>query len=180
MTLNFQMRREDILAFSREYHAASPTLRRTRNRARFMFPAILLVFWISSLSRYGFHWSQILIYLGGGLLWFILYPARFNRRIEKYAEKTFDEGAHGKSLGPYELTFSETGLHSKCNMGESNYYWSAIDRIQLTDSYLFIFLNGPIGYPIPIVDIGREAAVAACEYANTLKETYSGNDSSRK
>ena len=41
----------------------------------------------------------------------------------------------------------------------------------LTDTYLFIFLTGPIGYPIPISQVGHEAALAAYEYAKTRQQS---------
>ncbi|MEZ5385052.1 MAG: YcxB family protein [Prosthecobacter sp.] len=171
MTLNFQMRREDVLAFSREYHAASPTYQRTRTRVRFMLPVIMLCLWLFVLATSGFKWISTIIYLGVALLWFILYPARFDRRVQRYAEKTIDEPSYSKSLGPCELTLSEAGLHSKTNSGESTFYWSAVDRVLLTDSYCFIFLTGPIGYPIPIADVGLEAAKDAYDYALAHRAT---------
>ncbi len=165
MTLNFQMRREDVLAFSREYHAASPTYQRARTRVRFMLPAVMLCFWLFTLATGIFDWTRTIIYLGVAVLWFFLYPARFDRRVQRYSEKTIEEESYSKSLGPCELTLSESGLHSKSNTGESTFYWSSVDRVLLTDSYLFIFLTGPIGYPIPIADVGQDAAKAAYDYA---------------
>ena len=165
MKLSFQMRREDVLAFSREYHAASPTYQRTRTRVRFMLPVIMLCLWLFALMTRGFDWIGTIIYLGVAVLWFFLYPARFDRRVQRYAEKAIGEASYGKSLGPCELQLSETGLHSKTNSGESTFYWSAVDRVLLTESYCFIFLTGAIGYPIPIADVGQEAAEAACEFA---------------
>ncbi len=164
MTLRFQMRREDVLAFTREYHAASPTFRRTQTRVRFMLPVLMAILWAFSTSRSGFEWTSTLIFLGGGFFWFLFYPARFVRNVERYCEKTIDEGSYSKNFGPCELTLNDSGLHSTAPSGESKFHWSAVDRCLLTDTYLFIFLNGPIGYPIPVADVGREAALAACEY----------------
>jgi hypothetical protein len=165
MTLNFQMRREDVLAFSREFNAASPTYQRTRTRVRFMLPVVMLCLWLFTFSSGGFDWTSTIIYLGVAVLWFFLYPARFDRRVQRYAEKTIDEGSYSKSLGPCELTLSESGLHSKSNTGESTFYWSSVDRVLLTDRYLFIFLTGPIGYPISIADVGLDAATVAYDFA---------------
>ena len=171
MTLNFLMRREDLLAFSREYHAASPTYQRTRTRARFMLPVVMLCLWGFTWASGGFDWTRTIIYLGVAVLWFFFYPARFDRRVQRYAEKTIDEGSYSKSLGPCELTFSESGLHSMSNTGESTFYWSSVDRVLLTDSYLYIFLSGPFGYPIPIADVGQDDAQAAYDYALTHRTT---------
>ena len=173
MTLNFQIRREDVLAFTREYNSGSPTYQGTRMRVRFMLPAIMLCFWLFKFATRGFEWTSTVIFLGVAALWYFLYPARFDHRVERYAEKTLDEASHSKSLGPCELTLSDSGLHSKSNTGESTFYWSAVDRVLLTDAYLFIFLTGPIGYPIPIADVGPDSAKAAYDYAISHKTTAS-------
>ncbi len=165
MTLHFQMRREDVLAFNREYHAASPTYQRMRTRVRFMLPLVMLCFWLFALATDGFNWVSTTLYLAVSVLWFFLFPARFDRRVQRYTEKFIDEGSFGRSLGPCELTLSESGLHSKSSMGESTFKWSSVDRVLLTDSYLFIFLTGPIGYPILLADVGQDAAKAAYDYA---------------
>lgn len=136
-----------------------------------MLSVMMIILWIFTTSFSGFDWSRTGIYLGIGLLWFFLYPARFRRNVEKYCEKTIDEGTYAKNFGACELALSDAGLHSKFPSGESTFHWSSVDRTSLTDQYLFIFLNGPSGYPIPISDVGREAAVAAFEYVNSHKHT---------
>jgi len=166
MTLRFQMRREDALEFNRQYHAASPTLQRTRIRLRFMLPVILIALWGITTERSGFDWTHTIFFLGISLLWFFLYPARYNRSLDKYFAKIIDEGSYSKNFGAYELTLSHEGLHSIAPSGESKFNWSSVDRTLLTDAYLFIFLNGAMGYPISISDIGRDSARASFEYVN--------------
>ncbi|MGJ8642862.1 MAG: YcxB family protein [Luteolibacter sp.] len=158
------MRREDALAFSRAYHDSSQTFRRMQTKVRLMLPAIMVIFWIYSTWRYGFNTATTCIYLGMAVLWFFIYPHRYRRNVDKYSEKMIDEGSYGKNFGSYELLLSGDGIHSTGPSGTSTFYWSSIDRVSLTETYLFIFLNGPIGYPIPIQDIGKEAALDAQAY----------------
>lgn len=107
MTLRFNMGREDVLEFSRQYHLASPTYRRTRMRVRWMLPIIMIGLWALTTSRSGFDWTATAIFLGVGLLWFIFYLARYDRNVQKYCEKTVDEGSYHKNFGECELTFSD-------------------------------------------------------------------------
>lgn len=171
MTLKFQMGREEVMAFSKAYHAASPTYQRAKTRARITLPVIMLILWTFSTIPSGFHLIGTVFYLGMSILWFCFYPFLFNRNVEKYCEKTLDEGSQNKNFGQCELTLSESGLHDRSPSGESTFYWSAVDRVTLTDLYLFIFLHGPIGYPIRIADVGIEAARAALEYVNSHIES---------
>lgn len=165
MTLHFQMRREDSLAFSLQYQKLSPTYRKSRLRSRLMLPVMMLVLWIFTTNASGFDWTSTLIYSGGSLLWFFLYPARFDKNVAKYTERVMDEGGHEKCLGPCELTLAEDGLHSKSSTGHGVHLWSAVDRVMLTDAYLFIYLTGSSGFPIQTSDVGMDAAKAAYEFA---------------
>jgi len=174
------MQRQDVLAFTRAFYAASPTFRRAQVRVRVMLPAIMFLFWAFVTLTSGFSWFATAIYFGVALLWFLIYPSRYVRSVEKYSEKMIDEGSHGKSFGAYELTLSESGLHSTGPSGTSTFHWSAVDRATLTDSYLFIFLNGPIGYPIPIKDIGSEAARDAEAYIESHRATEPEQDAAEE
>lgn len=130
---------------------------------------MMLIVWGYTTLKSGFDWIPTTIYLGGSLLWFFLYPFRYARSVERYSEKILDEGSGSKNFGSYELEFTESGIHSVGPSGSSTFKWEAVDRTSLTDSYLFIFLNGPIGYPIPIKDIGHDAAVKAVAYIESVK-----------
>ena len=165
MTLHFQIRREDSLALSLQYHKLSPTCRKARLRSRLMLPVMMLVVWCFTTNASGFAWTSTLIYIGGSLLWFFLYPARFDKNVAKYTERVMDEAGHDKCLGPCELTLAEDGLHSKSNTGQGVHLWSAVDRVMMTDAYLFIYLTGSSGFPIKISDVGTDAAKAAYEFA---------------
>lgn len=172
MNLRFQMQREDVLAFSRAFYAASPTFQRSRTRVRLMLPTMMIILWGYSTFNLGFDRIATGIYVGGSLLWFFLYPLRHARNVEKYSEKFIDEGSGSKNYGFYELKLTDLGIHSTGPMGTSTITWDAVDRVSLTDQYLFIFLNGSSGYPIPIRDIGNDAAVEAQAYieANKTKQ----------
>jgi hypothetical protein len=139
-----------------------------------MLPVIMIVLWGVITSRSGFEWSSTITFLGLALLWFFLYPSRYDRNVIKYCEKTIDEGSYRKNFGEYELTLSESGLHSIAPNGESKFPWSSVDRAVLAENYLFIFLNGPIGYPIPIADIGRESSIAAYDFVSKHIENKEG------
>ena len=171
MTLRFHMDREDALAFNQAYFTASPTYRRAQTRSRFLLPGIMVFLWILSTSGAGFRWSGTVIYLGIGLGWLLLFPVYYKRVLNKHWRAGIDEGSYGKNFGDYEVTLTEGGLESSSPAGKGSYHWSYVDRASLTDSHLFIFLSGPLGYPIPIRDIGQEAATAACEYINNRKRS---------
>ncbi|MEM9015507.1 MAG: YcxB family protein [Verrucomicrobiota bacterium] len=166
MRLIFQMRREDALAFNRAFHAASPTFQRAERKVRLMLPIIMAAFLVILTFTSGFDWTRTLVFGAAAVLWYFLYPIRYRRHVEKYCEQTMDEGSYHKHFGDYELTFSDEGLHSVGPTGTSNYPWTSVDRVEMTETHLLIFLNGPLGYPIPIEQVGTEGAAEAETFIN--------------
>lgn len=169
MILRFNMQRHDNLAFSRAYYASSPTYRSARTRVRLTLPLLMLIVWGYTTIKTEFDWVRTSIYAAVTLLWYFLYPLRYDRSVEKYTEKFIDENSGSKNFGPYELELSEKGIHAFGPSGTSTFHWDLVDRVSLTDTYLFIFLSGPMGYPIPIKDIGNELAVQAQRFIEQNK-----------
>jgi lysylphosphatidylglycerol synthetase-like protein (DUF2156 family) len=170
MTLQFEFRREDILAFTKAYNAESPTYLKARSRTRWALPLLMLVIGVVQSLESGFQMSRAVFYTAVSIAWFVLYPKRFDNRVQKYAEKASAESGYSKTLGPCTLTLNDEGLHSISSIGTSSFKWDAVSRATLTEDYLFIFLSGPIGYPIQIADIGKDAAERAIALVNEHKQ----------
>lgn len=165
IALQFDMRREDVLALNREYYRTSPATRRMRSRVRVTLPVILLAFWIFSTHSHGFDATTTVTHACIALLWFFLYPLRFDRNVMRNTGRLLEENSFTKLLGPCELVLSEGGLRSSSAMGESAYPWSSVESSRMLDDHLMIFLAGGSGYPIPIAQIGIDRAREAHEYA---------------
>ncbi|MCF7785173.1 MAG: YcxB family protein [Prosthecobacter sp.] len=170
MTLQFEFRREDILAFTQAYNAESPTYLKARSRTRWALPLLLVVIGVIQSLESGFQMSRAVCYTAVSIAWFVFYPKRFDSRAQKYAEKASAEPGYSKTLGPCTLTLSDEGLHSISAIGTSTFKWDAVSRATLTADYLYIFLSGPLGYPIRIADIGRDVAEQALALVNQHME----------
>lgn len=166
MTIHYHMGREDVLALNQEFYRSSPSTRSTRFKVRVTLPAIMLAFWCFTTVTSGLNATTTGIYAAIAVLWYVLYPARFDRNVMKATERMLDEASFAKMLGPCELTLSEDGLRSKSALGESSYPWSSVERVCRTDAYVFIFLAGNQGYPIAISQVGADQAAAAYEVAS--------------
>lgn len=166
MTIRFQIQREDALAFNRACCTASPTFRRTQTKIRLIIPVMTIAFWGFATSRSGFDWGATVIYLGIAIFWFLFYPIRYRKYLDKYLSKIVDEGSYRKNFGNFQLTLLDEGLKSISPTGQSICSWSSVDRTQLTDTHLFIFMNGFTGFPVPLRDVDREVASSALEYIN--------------
>ena len=96
--------------------------------------------------------------------WWLLYPRWFDAQIRSHAKKQMAESSYSKSLGAYELQLLDEHLHSTSQLGSGIYTWSGVDRVAMDSDYLFIFLSGPLGYPIRIAEIGHDTAQRAHDF----------------
>lgn len=164
MTLQFTVREQDALVFTEQFLKNSPSHQKTRFRVRLLLPCILLALALFTGFSKGFTPSSVLTFGVISTLWYFYYPLRFDANIRNYAKKQMKESSYAKSLGNYTLHFSENGIQSASPLGSGIYAWSAVDRTELTDDYLFIFLAGPIGYAIRRAEIGIETSESAHQW----------------
>lgn len=154
MKLTFQVREDDLLAFNERYLVHSSTHQKARTRVRCILPAFMLGLIVFNCSTQGFSFGSVVPYALIGALWFFYYPLRFDANVRNHVKKQLKEPSHAKMLGSYELTLTESSLESVSPLGSGSYPWSVVERAELSDQYLFIYLSGPLGYPVPRSDIG--------------------------
>jgi hypothetical protein len=164
MTLNFTLTEDDALAFTERFLRDSKSHQALRNRVRWLLPCMLI-----AMAGY-FTWrdrlSPVVLCVFGiaAIAWSFLYPRRFDARIRSHARKQMAESSYAKSLGAYELRLLDEHLQSTSPTGSSTYSWTGVDRVALDSDYLFIFLSGPLGYPIRIAEIGQDSAQRAHDF----------------
>lgn len=164
MTLNFTLTEDDALAFTERFLRDSKSHQALRTRVRWVLPCMLIAMTGYYAWRDGL--SPIIPCFFGifGIAWWFLYPRRFDARIRAHAKKQMAESSYAKSLGAYELRLLDEHLQSTSPTGSSTYSWTGVDRVAIDTDYLFIFLSGPLGYPIRVAEIGQEVAQRAHDF----------------
>lgn len=71
------------------------------------------------------------------------------------------ESSYSKVFGVYKVRIEEIHLVCDGPTGYTEYRWDAVDRVTITDDFLFIFVAGPSGLPIRIAEIGKSIATEA-------------------
>jgi hypothetical protein len=164
MTLNFTLTETDALAFTERFHHDSKAHQAIRTRARWSLPLILLVIACFSTWRFGPLPASFAIFLIFSVAWWLFYPRWFDARVRALVKKQLSETSNIRNLGTYELQLLNEHLHSISPLGSSTYAWAGIDRVVMDSDYLYIFLSGPMGYPIRISEIGLDAAQRAHDF----------------
>mgnify|MGYP001389581527 CR=1 FL=1 len=180
MTLNFKIREEDALALNEQFLRGSPSHQKMRARQRWALPCVMLVLLLFTGFSRGFKLSSTLLCAGVAAAWFVIYPKRMDALVRKCVGRQMAESSYPKSFGTCELTISEEGMHSISPLGSALYGWSGVDRAELTPEYLFIFLAGPLGYPIRRSEVGSDVAEAAYEYVASRCNRAAAKDSNQE
>ncbi len=167
MDLKFTITEPEALAFSEQYYKDSASYRRSRNRTRWSLPILLLP--VLALFTYQFGFSlPSAFFLVATCAWAVIAPKRFDIRVRRYMQKQMVESSYNKTFGAYRLKIDEKHLVSDGPTGYTEYRWDAVDRVKMTDEFLFIFLAGPSGFPIRIAEIGNSIATEAFGKLQTL------------
>jgi hypothetical protein len=156
--LEYTLTLEDLVAFE-EYHADhSPSIQRKRKFMRFFYPLV------------GIATGLYLVIIDGGLMiaivfliiiflamaiWFFSAPKRFRRHHRRAVTKLYQEGSNRALLGHQQQRADQNGLHSSSALGESRMNWSAIERMQSTPDYTFIYLSAVTAIVIPRKSVMR-------------------------
>lgn len=161
MELTFTVSERESLALTEQFYKDSPLHQRARNRTRWTLPLILLPILVVFIAQFGFAVLPTTVFLLGAVGWFLLSPKLFDARVKRYAKQQMRESSYAKSLGDYRIQIDDTKLVSEGPTGYTEYRWDAVDRVVLTEEFLFIFLSGPMGLVISIKQVGTERAKVA-------------------
>ena len=170
MKLSFTVSEPEAVAFSENFRLESPTHRKARRSSRLFLPIILCPILLMFVYRFGFSPVPIGILLLLMVSWYVFYPMRYDSLCRRRAALQMQEPAFQGMFGSYDLDINEDCLLAVGAAGESKYNWDAVRRTELTDEYLFIYLSGPMGYPISIRQVGAEVATQANEEINRLRK----------
>lgn len=167
MKLSFNLNEKDLVAFTEQLLHSSQSHQKIRKKAQWTLPLIFLTLLLFMGLRGTLQTPTAFIFGGVAVAWFFLYPKRFDTSIKKHAINQIKESSYAKSFGQYELSLDEKGIQSSSPLGEAFYPWDGVDRVELLEDYLYIFLAGPMGYPIRVSEIGSNTASEALSLITT-------------
>jgi hypothetical protein len=164
----FKITEPEAIAFAEQFYRNSRTHRNLRNGTRWMLPLMLVPLLVVMVAQFGFRWSYLVVFPVLGIAWIVIAPKRFDARVRRYMKKQFRESSAEKAFGEYKVKIDERCLISQGPTGYAEYRWDSVDRVVMTDEFLFVFLAGPAGLPIRITDVSEPIAKKAYETIQTL------------
>ncbi len=149
----------DLIAFSLYHHKKSPAIRRQRRTAFLLLPAVL--FGMSSLllvteRNAGLSTIAFVGFAGGAVL-FLLGPWLTRRRTAHILARIYAEGSNRALLGWRRLSIGPACVAMNSDLIESRMKWPAIEKIDATNEYLFIYFGSANAHIVPMRAFGDEA-----------------------
>ena len=159
--LTFTVSERESLALAEQYYQDSPLHQRARSRTSWTLPVVLLIIMAAFVLQFGFAVVPIAIFVLGAVVWFILAPLHFDARMRSHTEQRLREPSYAKLFGTYSIRIDDKCLVSSGPTGYAEYDLDAVDRVVLTEEFLFIYLAGAMGYPVSVEQVGADRAKLA-------------------
>lgn len=162
MQVSFEMTREDIIAFNLYHSAQSPNLSRQRWSIilAFLFAAGVLAIMmmvpgeLQKLFR-GLWPVALFLFVTAVLVLFT-----WRRFLRKAVDQMLDEGRNRSLLGKKEVIITPVEITGVGDLKSVTLRWKAVERIELDESYLFIYYSALEAILVP-----RRAFAAESEFA---------------
>lgn len=147
MVIEFETSIDDVINFNLYHFQHSQTGRRSLFKTRFIIPIVLTVlFIISSFIYRSLHQYPLLVF---ALVWFIFMPSSYKRGIKKYVRRMYSEGKNKSVICKHKLSVVPEGIVETTNVGEANIHWGAIEKVEATDKYIFIYTSAVAAIIVP-------------------------------
>ena len=157
MTIAFRLAAEDLVAFS-EHVAFAREGNRLRARAVWSGVTVAILTSIFLYSELHEPISSVIVGMIIGTVTALSLPSVWKDSFRKRALKLYTSN-RDSSIGDHNVAFDETGLHHSCCSGSGTIAWSAVNSVEFTARYLFLFLGPAKAVIIPRAAIADPAAI---------------------
>ena len=154
LSVGYDVFLEDLIQSSLWYTRRSPVYRRNFYRgwlgmtfvllALFSFPLPIL----ASLNRWDYLYLIAIGWLGA-LVFFIIYPLRYQAILERNIRQQLNQGSNAAVCGPWRIVIQPERFSTFAPLVDSHYRWQAIDKIERTPGYLLVYITSLSAVVIP-------------------------------
>jgi hypothetical protein len=154
MEITFDLGEADLLALNAHILKHSPTMRRQQFAVRWLFTAAFLVAGLLILlvaQTFDLPLVSVIGYamIAAGVGFPFVFPTMFRTRVRSIAQKRIREGHNRGMFGRHHIEMTKGEITREAEFGHTAYSWSAVEKIELGDEHLFIFVNSFAAFVIP-------------------------------
>src|SRR5262245_40395662 len=162
MQVSFDLTKEDLIAHNLYRQQRSPSIQRQRRMVSGVFligglalGAVLLTHEHSSASFLA--WAMVALLLVTPAI----LPSSYRRSTIKLVGRLIDEGKNKSLLGRKEITITPVDICGAGELRSMTVRWKAVERIEETSDYLYIYFSSLEAFIIPRRAFAGEADFAA-------------------
>jgi len=156
MTVEFELTKDDLIAFNLYHNVHSPTMRRQYFRSWFS-PAIvwLLVctgIWYLADQERGTPLQTFLDLLplfSGVPVFLVYFPWAYRRKLTKIVDGMISEGKNRNILSHHRLDISPEAITDSSKFEKTSNAWQAIERVVKNEDYAFIYIDSLKAFIVP-------------------------------
>lgn len=148
MRIKYGLTIDDLVAWSQFQARGSKTIRRLQLRAIVLIGIILLV--ASALvSHVAGTWVPFAFGSTVFVLFTAIYPRLYQSALTRNTTQLYGESRNRGLLGPHTMELQDDGVLDRTEYGERKTYWKGIERIEVTERYVFIYLSSISAQVVP-------------------------------
>lgn len=148
MTAEYEITKEDLIAFNLYHHRHSPTARRQYLRSWFV-PAFVWLFvfsgiWYLADKERGTPlrtFLDLLPLFSGLPLYVVCFPWAYRWKIRKIVAGMVSEGQNRGLFSRHRVTISPEGVIDSGEHGQTSTAWRGVERVVAADEHAYIYTN---------------------------------------
>lgn len=145
ISLRYANTMQDIIAFNEFHYRRSPALRRIMGLLQWL--GAITIFLAILMETGGIMGVIGAAIVAGGFA--AIYPLLLRRLIRWQVRLMYSEGRNKGTLGEHEMEICEDGVIERSPYRETKTAWAAIERIEITPEYTFLYASSMSAYVIP-------------------------------
>jgi len=148
MNIKYKVDMEDLVAFNQYFVATSPFLRRHRLIVIAVISSIYIILeGVQALARDSI--TPLLLWSGIAVVFGVLYYRASLKVSPKHIARLYSSEKNNGIFCEHELAILPEGIHEKTDVNEQLSAFSEIERIEITDTHVFIFIGTMQAHVIP-------------------------------
>lgn len=147
MEITYTIEPQDLVAFNIYQFEHSRSLRTSYRMGYFWLAVISLLF--AFFTSAWQHWILFGGWLVFSLVLFLGYRPLTYWNLRRGIQRTSKEGRNRGLWGKHTIVLHDKELEESSDAGHTNTWWSAIERIERNDDYIFIYTSAHSAHVIP-------------------------------
>jgi hypothetical protein len=156
MTIEYEMTKEDLSAFSLYHNRHSPIARRQYLRSWLVPPFIWLLLFIViwHLADQGRGkplqtFLDLLPLFSFVPIYLLYFPWAYRRKLRKIVGGMVSEGHNRGLLDHHRVTISPENITDSNELGQTTRAWRGVEKVAVTDEHAFIYIHALAAVTVP-------------------------------